>query len=195
MEKVRCDWVKMDPEMVLYHDTEWGSPCHDDRKLFEYLVLDAFQAGLSWRIVLHKRSGFERAFHAFDAAKVADMTPEDVERLLGDATIIRNRKKIEATISNARLVLEVAREFGSLDRYLWQFTGGATIVNRFVTESQIGTHSAESDAMSADLKKRGFKFLGTTVCYAFMQGAGLVNDHLVSCYRYTELVAPGSHSL
>jgi DNA-3-methyladenine glycosylase I len=150
-------------------------------------VLDAFQAGLSWRTVLHKRAAFDVCFAHFEPAAVAAMGPEDVERLMGDAGIIRNRKKIEAAISNARLVAEVQEEFGSLAHYLWQFTGGRTLNHAYSETSQIGATSVESDTMSTDMRARGFKFLGTTVCYAFMQGAGMINDHLVLCYRYKEL--------
>lgn len=178
--------------MIRYHDTEWGVPLHDDRKLFEFLVLDAFQAGLSWAIVLKKREGFRKAFSDFDPRKVAKYDRRKVRTLLADAGIIRNRMKVEATIANARAFLEVQREFGSFDRYIWQFTGGTTKKNRWRALSQLPASSPESDAMSKDLKARGFRFVGSTICYAFMQAAGMVNDHLVSCYRHQELGVVGN---
>jgi DNA-3-methyladenine glycosylase I len=184
---VRCPWPQDNEQMIRYHDTEWGVPLHDDRKLFEFLVLDAFQAGLSWAIVLRKREGFRKAFSSFDPRKVAKYDGNKVKALLADASIIRNRLKIEATIANARAFLAVQREFGSFDRYIWQFTGGRTKMNRCRTLRQIPCRSAESDAMSKDLKARGFRFVGSTICYAFMQAAGMVNDHLVGCYRHREL--------
>jgi DNA-3-methyladenine glycosylase I len=173
--------------MVKYHDTEWGVPVHRDSKLFEFMVLDAFQAGLSWAIILRKREGFRKAFAGFDPATVARFTPAQVDRLLQDPDIVRNRLKIESTVSNARALLGVRREFGSFNRYIWQFTGGKPKVNRWRRLSDIPATSPESDAMSKDLKARGFKFAGSTICYAFMQAAGMVNDHLVSCFRYSEL--------
>ena len=177
--------------MTRYHDTEWGVPLHDDRRLFEFLVLDAFQAGLSWAIVLKKREGFRRAFQSFDPRKVAEYDGRKVKVLLADAGIIRNRMKIDATIANARAFLAVQRGFGSFDRYIWQFTGGRPRVNRWRTLSQLPARSAESDAMSRDLKERGFSFVGSTICYAFMQAAGMVNDHLVGCYRHQEVGSAG----
>ncbi|HEY2003556.1 MAG TPA: DNA-3-methyladenine glycosylase I [Candidatus Saccharimonadia bacterium] len=186
-EPVRCSWVGEDKLMIRYHDDEWGTPAHDDRKLFEYMVLDAFQAGLSWRIVLHKRLAFDSSFVHFEPSTVVTFGEAEVERLMNDAGIIRNRAKIVATINNAARVLEIVREFGSLDQYLWGFVGGRTLDHAYENSSQIGATSPESDAMSRDLKARGFKFMGSTVCYAFMQGAGMVNDHLVSCFRYDEL--------
>jgi DNA-3-methyladenine glycosylase I len=173
--------------MIRYHDTEWGVPLHDDRKLFEFLVLDAFQAGLSWAIVLRKREGFREAFSGFDPRRVAKYGGRKVKALLADAGVVRNRLKIEATIANARAFLAVRREFGSFDRYIWQFTGGRTKRNRWRSLSQIPARSPESDAMSRDLKARGFRFVGSTICYAFMQAAGMVNDHLVDCFRYREV--------
>jgi DNA-3-methyladenine glycosylase I len=173
--------------MIRYHDTEWGVPLHDDRKLFEFLVLDAFQAGLSWAIVLRKRDAFRKAFDDFDPRKVAKYDSRRVKMLLADAGIIRNRMKIEATIANARAFLAVQREFSSFDRYIWQFTGGKTKKNRWRTLRQLPARSKESDEMSRDLKARGFRFVGSTICYAFMQAAGMVNDHLVTCFRYKEL--------
>jgi DNA-3-methyladenine glycosylase I len=182
-----CAWGVISPLMVAYHDTEWGVPVHDDRKLFEFLVLDAFQAGVSWAIVLNKRESFRKAFRNFDAKKVAAFTAKDVERLLGDAGIIRNRLKIAAAVNNAARFLEAQKEFGTFDRYIWQFTGGKTIRNKIKAMSEMQAQSAESEAMSRDLKARGFKFVGPTICYAFMQAAGMVNDHMVSCFRYKQV--------
>jgi len=173
--------------MVKYHDEEWGVPCHDDRKLFEYIVLDTFQAGLSWRIVLNKRENFRKALDNFDPAKISSYGPESIRELESNAGIIRNRLKITATVSNAKVFLETKKEFGTFDKYLWGFVGGKPIINRHQKDSDIGATSPESDALSTDMKRRGFKFCGSTVCYAFMQGAGLVNDHLVSCFRYSEV--------
>lgn len=180
----RCGWESSDPLMIAYHDEEWGVPVHDDRKLFEFLVLDAFQAGLSWAIVLRKREGFRKAFHGFDPRRVAGYSERDAARLLSDSGIIRNRLKIEATIHNARRFLEVRKEFGTFDAYIWGFVGGRTIQNRFRSLKDLPATSPESDAMSKDLKTRGFKFVGSTICYAFMQAAGLVNDHTVDCFRH-----------
>lgn len=187
MIQTRCGWPGNDPQMVKYHDTEWGVPVHRDSKLFEFMVLDAFQAGLSWAIILRKRQGFRRAFAGFDPATVARFTPAQVDRLLQDPDIVRNRLKVESAVGNARAFLVVRREFSSFNRYIWQFTGGKPKVNRWRRLSDIPATSAESDAMSKDLKMRGFKFAGSTICYAFMQAAGMVNDHLVSCFRYSEL--------
>lgn len=187
----RCAWANSDPLMAAYHDTEWGVPVHDDRRLFEFLVLDAFQAGLSWAIVLKKREQFRRALHGFDPARIARYTARDLTRLLADPGIIRNRQKVEATVGNARRFLEAQAEFGSFDRYIWQFVGGRTIVHRFRTVGQIPATSRQSDAMSRDLRSRGFKFVGSTICYAFMQAAGLVNDHVVGCFRHPEVDRPG----
>jgi DNA-3-methyladenine glycosylase I len=170
--------------MIEYHDTEWGVPVHDDNRLFEYMVLDAFQAGLSWKTILHRREGFRKAFAGFDPSKVARFTDRRVEALLQDPSIIRNRLKVVATVRNARAFLKVRDEFGSFDAYIWRFTGGRTKVNRWKTVHQVPATSGESDAMSADLKLRGFTFVGSTICYAFMQAAGMVNDHLVSCFRH-----------
>lgn len=175
--------------MTAYHDTEWGVPLHDDRKLYEFLVLDAAQAGLSWQTVLLKRENYRRAFDSFDAAKIARYGDRDVARLLADAGIIRNRLKVQSAIVNARCFLAVQEEFGSFDRYIWQFTGGKTRVNRFCKLNDLPAHTAESDAMSKDLRGRGFKFVGTTICYAFMQAAGMVNDHIVTCFRHRAVTA------
>ena len=182
----RC-WGDGDPLMEAYHDKEWGRPLHDDRALFEFLLLDNFQAGLSWRTILNKRENFRRAFHNFDAEKIARYGDKDRRRLLADAGIIRNRAKVGAAITNAQAFLKVQEEFGSFDRYLWQFTGSRTILNppaEVYTDMPIS--SPESDAMSADLKKRGFKFVGTVTCYAYMQSIGMVNDHMVGCPLYPE---------
>lgn len=181
-----CSWPGNDPLMIEYHDKEWGVPVHDDRKLFEFLVLDAFQAGLSWKTILHRREGFRKAFDNFEAGKIAVYTEDDYDRLLNDAGIIRNRAKIRGTIKNAQLFLEVQREFGTFDKYFWQFTGGKTIVNHWADPKQIPATSPESDAMAKDMKKRGFTFCGSTICYAFMQAAGLINDHVVYCLKHPD---------
>jgi DNA-3-methyladenine glycosylase I len=179
--------------MVAYHDTEWGVPLHDDRRLFEFMVLDAMQAGLNWRIVLQKRQNLAQALDGFDLRKVARYGDHDLERLLATEGIIRNRQKLAASIANAQAALRVQDAFGSLDAYLWQFVDGRPLSNAWKDDSQIPATSPESDAMSNDLKSRGFRFVGPTICYAFMQAAGLVNDHIMSCFRYPELakaVAP-----
>ena len=181
-EPVRCFGGINDLRMARYHDEEWGVPLHDDRGLFEFLVLDGFQAGLSWRTILHKRENFRRAFDNFDASKIANYTDEDQKRLLNDAGIVRNRLKIAATIANAQNFLAVQKEFGSFDRYIWQFTGHKTLRNvEGITMFTIPASTGESDAMSKDLKGRGFRFVGTTICYAFMQAVGMVNDHIDDC--------------
>jgi DNA-3-methyladenine glycosylase I len=179
-----CQWPTNDPLMIRYHDEEWGVPLHDDPKLFEFLVLDAFQAGLSWRTVLHKRENFRNAFDGFEVQKIAKYGEPDFNRLMADTGIIRNRAKISGTIQNAKCFLAVREEFGTFDRYIWQFTGGKTIRDNLTSISAMPSSSPESDAMSKDLKSRGFKFVGSTICYAFMQAAGMVNDHLVTCTRY-----------
>ncbi len=186
-EKKRCPWPGADALMLRYHDEEWGVPLHDDRKLFEFLVLDAFQAGLSWSCVLHKRENFRAAFDNFEPRLIAAYDEARIAYLLSDPGIIRNRLKLAATVSNARAFLAVQEEFGSFDRYIWQFTDGKPLVNPWTAESQIPARSAASDAMSKDLKRRGFKFVGSTICYAFMQAAGMVNDHLLSCFRHLEV--------
>jgi DNA-3-methyladenine glycosylase I len=185
--KQSCDWPANDPLMIEYHDTEWGVPLHDDRKLFEFLILDAFQAGLNWSIILKKRENFRRVFADFDYRKIAKFGNRDINRLLKDKGIIRNRLKVEAAAKNARAYLEVIEQFGSFDKYIWQFVGGRPVVHEWKTLKQIPSRSDESDAMSKDLKARGFSFVGSTICYAFMQAAGLVNDHLVHCFRYREV--------
>lgn len=183
----RCPWPGNDDLMISYHDLEWGVPLHDDRALFEFLVLDGFQAGLSWRSVLRKRDAFRRDFAGFDPEAVAGFDEKDVGRLLQDAEIIRNRAKVRAAITNAQAFLQVREEFGSFDRFVWQFTGGVPLVNRWEALSQIPARSPESDNMSRELAKRGFKFVGSVICYAFMQAAGIVNDHIVSCFRWAEV--------
>jgi DNA-3-methyladenine glycosylase I len=184
----RCEWVSgADDAMTAYHDEEWGVPSRDDRHLFEMLTLEGAQAGLSWSTIFHKREGYRRLFEGFDPAAVARFSTEDVERLLQDPGIVRNRLKVESTIVNAGRVLEVQAEHGSLAAYLWDFGGGEPVVGRFRTLSELPAETELSKALSNDLKRRGFRFVGPTVCYAFMQAVGLVNDHTVDCYRYTEL--------
>jgi len=179
-----CGWPSGDERMKRYHDEEWGVPLHDDHKLFEFMLLDAFQAGLSWRTVLYKRDAFRAAFDNFDVLKVADYDEAKIQSLMLDAGIIRNQAKIRAAVTNAQAFIRVQREYGSFDQFIWQFTGGRTKVNRFSSMSEIPVSSPESDAMSKELIKRGFKFVGTTICYAFMQAAGMVNDHIVTCHRH-----------
>jgi DNA-3-methyladenine glycosylase I len=180
----RCAWVpEGDPLYVAYHDEEWGVPSHDERHLFELLVLEGAQAGLSWSTILRKREGYRRAFTGFDAERVAGFNERDVERLLADPSIVRNRAKIESAIGNARATLEL----GGLDAHLWSFVGGQPIVNSWRALAEIPAETAESQTMSKDLKRRGFRFVGPTICYAFMQATGMVNDHVVSCFRYDEL--------
>jgi len=179
-----CEWPTGDPLMIRYHDEEWGVPLHDDDKLFEFMVLDAFQAGLSWKTVLHKRENFRKAFDGFDAKKIAAYGEDDFNRLMNDPGIIRNKAKIRGTIVNAAAFLEIQREFGTFDRFIWQFTSGGTIDHRLGSLKEMPVYSPESDAMSKALKSRGMKFVGTTICYAFMQAAGMINDHIVSCFRH-----------
>jgi DNA-3-methyladenine glycosylase I len=187
VEKIRCPWSTSDPLYINYHDREWGVPVHDDQKLFEMLVLDGAQAGLSWITILRKRENYRKAFHGFDAEKVARYGKRDITRLLKNEGIVRNRMKIESAVKNARAFLEAQGEFGTFDSYIWQFVGGRTKVNSWKSLKQIPASTKESDAMSKDLKMRGFSFVGSTICYAFMQAAGLVNDHVTSCFRYGEL--------
>jgi len=188
----RCDWAGSDPAMVAYHDTEWGVPVHDDPTHFEFLVLEGAQAGLSWSTILKRRDGYRKAFAGFDAAKVARFTPARVEKLLADPGIIRNRAKVEATVRNARAFLEVQDEFGSFDAYIWGFVSGRPLVHRWHRTAQIPAVSPESEAFSKDLRRRGFGFVGPTVCYAHLQASGLVNDHLVGCFRYPQLTGGGA---
>jgi DNA-3-methyladenine glycosylase I len=180
---IRCPWTSDDPLLTVYHDEEWGVPLHDDRKLFEFLVLEGAQAGLSWSTVLRKRERYRAVFKGFDPAVVARFTPRHVERLLTDQGIIRNRSKIESAIRNARLVLGIQKEFGSLDAYLWRFVGNRPLRHRYRSLAEIPAESAESKALSKDLKARGFTFVGPTICYAFMQAVGMANDHLARCFR------------
>ena len=186
-DRTRCAWATNNPLFLEYHDKEWGVPVHDDRTLFEFLVLEGAQAGLSWDTILKKRENYRKALHNFDPQKVANLTDEDVERLLSDPGIVRNRLKITGTVANAQRFLVVQREFGSFDRYVWQFVGGKPIRNAFPPRSTLPPTSKESEAMSRDLRRRGFQFVGPTICYAFMQAVGMVNDHTVDCFRYEEL--------
>ena len=183
----RCEWANKTELEKLYHDNEWGVPIHDDRTLFEFLILEGAQAGLSWSTILRKREGYRKAFRNFDALKISQYSNDDVARLLANPEIIRNRLKINAIITNARIFLKVQKEFGSFDRYIWQFVNGKPIQNTWKKLSEIPSSSSESNAMSVDLKKRGFKFVGTTICYAFMQAVGMVNDHIVSCFRHEQI--------
>jgi DNA-3-methyladenine glycosylase I len=187
----RCAWPRT-PLDIEYHDREWGVPVHDDRVLFEFLILEGAQAGLSWSTILAKRPRYRKAFAEFDPARVARFKPDRVERLLQDPGIVRNRLKIQSTIGNARALLAVQKEFGSFDAYIWQFVGGSPRVNRWKSHREIPSRTAESDRMSKDLAKRGFKFVGSTICYAFMQAVGMVNDHTTDCFRYRELAKPRS---
>ncbi|MFQ5678302.1 MAG: DNA-3-methyladenine glycosylase I [Gemmatimonadota bacterium] len=187
----RCAWSESSEEMIGYHDTEWGVPVHDDRRHFEYLLLDAFQAGLSWAIILRKRTAFREAFDAFDPVRVAAYGERKVEELLANGAIIRNRQKIRAAVRNARAFLRVREEFGSFDAYVWRFVGGTPIQNGWRRMSELPARTAESESMSRDLAERGFSFVGPTICYAYMQAAGLVNDHVESCFRYPEVKALG----
>ncbi len=178
----RCSWSGSDPIYIQYHDEEWGVPVHDDRKLFEMLILEGAQAGLSWITILRKRENYRKAFDNFDAKKIAKYDAKKVKQLLSDEGIVRNRLKISATIGNAKAFQEVQKGFGSFDKYIWQFVDGKPIVNRRKSLKDIPSKTEESDAMSKDLKKRGFKFVGSTICYAFMQACGLVNDHVIDCF-------------
>ena len=183
MTRRRCAWPTTELD-IAYHDTEWGVPVHDDRVLFEFLILEGAQAGLSWSTILNKRENYRRAFARFDPVRVTKFGRADVARLMKDAGIVRNRLKIESTISNARVFLAVQKEFGSFDAYVWRFVGGRPKRNRVQSLRQIPPRTSESDALSTDLKKRGFRFVGSTICYAFMQAVGMVNDHLTTCFRY-----------
>ena len=183
MNLLRCPWAGDDPLYQSYHDYEWGVPLFDDRRLFEMLILEGAQAGLSWLTILRKRAGYRRAFNRFDPRKIARYTDDDINRLMADASIVRNRLKIEAARINARIFLETQAEYGRFSDYIWQFVDGRPIINRWRTFAQVPVTTAASDSMSRDLKQRGFKFVGSTICYAYMQAVGLVNDHLVSCFR------------
>ena len=184
-----CNWPGNDVLMIAYHDNEWGVPLHDDQKLFEFMILDAFQAGLSWKTILHRREGFRAAFDNFEAVKIAGYTEEKIQELMQDTRIIRNQLKIRSTVTNAKAFLKIQEEFGTFDKYIWQFTGGTTIYNNWTDLKQLPAKSPESDAMSKDLIKRGFKFVGSTICYAFMQAAGMVNDHLLYCSKHPRNVS------
>ncbi|MGH8280623.1 MAG: DNA-3-methyladenine glycosylase I [Gammaproteobacteria bacterium] len=183
----RCPWPSLENDALYrsYHDKEWGVPVHDEKRWFEFLILEGAQAGLSWATILHKRANYRKAFAGFDPKKVARFTARDVARLLKDAGIVRNRLKIKAAITNAKAFLTVQKEFGSFDTYIWRFVGGKTLRNHRRSPKQVPASTAISDAMSKDLKKRGFKFVGSTICYAFMQATGLVDDHLASCFRHS----------
>lgn len=183
----RCPWCEKEPIYVAYHDKEWGVPVHDDKKLFEFLVLESAQAGLSWLTILKRREGYRKAFANFDAKKVARFTPQKIEQLMQNPGIIRNRLKVEAAVSNAGAFLKVQKEFGSFSNYSWRFVDGKPIVNQWKRLDQLPATSKESDIFSKDLKARGFKFVGSTIIYAHMQAAGMVNDHLVTCFRYKEV--------
>lgn len=187
--QMRCGWCGDDPLYCAYHDSEWGVPVHDDRLLFEFLVLEGAQAGLSWITILRKRENYRRAFDEFDPHKVARYSEARIEKLLQDPGIVRNRLKVNAAVTNARAFLETQAEFGSFDRYIWQFVDGRPIRNRWRSLSEVPAKTAESDAMSKDLVRRGFKFVGSTICYAHMQATGMVNDHTVDCFRHRELTA------
>jgi len=182
-----CGWATGDPLLMEYHDKEWGVPLHEDVKLFEFRILEGAQAGLNWLTVLKKRENYSSAFDSFDPVKVARYSRRDTKRLLSDPGIIRNRLKIAAAITNAHKFLDVQESFGSFDNYIWQFTGGKPIKHHFGSMSQVPTKTRESDAMSEDLYGRGFKFVGSTICYAFMQAVGMVNDHTVNCFRYKQI--------
>ncbi len=186
-DRTRCNWAKT-PIEIDYHDQEWGVPLHDDRKLFEFLILEGAQAGLSWVTILKKRDAYRQAFAGFEVAKVARFRPAKAGSLLRNPGIVRNRLKIESAIRNAKAAMAVQKEFGSLDAYLWQFVGGRSIRNAWESLQQVPATSNESDALSKDLKKRGFNFVGSTICYAFMQAVGMVNDHTTDCFRCQELV-------
>jgi len=186
-EQPRCGWMGDDERMLRYHDEEWGVPVHDDRKWFEYLILDAFQAGLSWKTVLHKREGFRKVFLGFDPTRVARMTARQLEAARGNPAIIRNRLKIEATVKNARAFLAAQEQYGTFDAWIWSFTDGRVVRNRWRRLEEIPASAPLSDRVSKALKQAGFSFVGTTICYAFLQAGGIVNDHLVKCYRHKEV--------
>jgi DNA-3-methyladenine glycosylase I len=187
----RCEWANRSELEKSYHDKEWGVAKHDDRSLFEFLVLEGAQAGLSWSTILRKREGYKKAFDDFDVRKISRYSENDVSRLLANSEIIRNRLKIHAAITNARAFLRVQEQFGGFDPYIWQFVNGKSIQNSWKKMADIPPSTPESEAMSKDLQKRGFKFVGSTICYAFMQAVGMVNDHVIDCFRYEELKTPG----
>ncbi len=190
INSLRCAWVKDDPLYIDYHDREWGVPVHDDRLLFEFLILEGAQAGLSWRTILKKRHEYRRAFDGFDPKRIAHYDERKVAELLANPGIVRNRAKIEAAIINAKRVLDVQKDFGNFDAFVWEFVGGKPIVNRWRSIDDIPAFSAHSDALGKELRKRGFKFVGSTICYAFMQAVGMVNDHTTNCFRYPEINVP-----
>ena len=190
----RCQWANRSELEQSYHDNEWGVAIHDDRSLFEFLILEGAQAGLSWSTILQKRKGYRKAFDSFNVQKIARYSEADISRLLVNSEIVRNRLKINAAITNARAVLQVQKQFGSFDYYIWQFVNGKHIQNAWKKMTDIPVSTPESEAMSKDLRKRGFKFVGATICYAFMQAVGMVNDHVVSCFRYGELVNGNEHN-
>jgi len=185
--KKRCKWCESDPLYTAYHDDDWGVPLHDDRLLFEFLILEGAQAGLSWLTILKKRENYRKAFHGFDYERVANYTETDVVRLLADAGIVRNRLKVESAIKNARGVIKIQEEFGSLDAYLWSYVEGTTEQNEWKSTAELPAKTEVSEMMSKDLKKREFNFVGPTICYAFMQATGMVNDHTIDCFRYAEI--------
>jgi DNA-3-methyladenine glycosylase I len=190
----RCEWADRSELEQSYHDNEWGVAIHDDRSLFEFLVLEGAQAGLSWSTILRKREGYRKAFDDFDVQKISQYSEKDVSRLLANSEIIRNRLKINATITNARAFLQVQDQFGDFDHYIWQFVTGRPIQNSWKKMTDIPSSSPESEAMSKDLQKKGFKFVGSTICYAFMQAVGMVNDHILGCFRYDELKNQDEHN-
>ncbi|MEN6292928.1 MAG: DNA-3-methyladenine glycosylase I [Methanobacterium sp.] len=185
--KIRCPWAEKDPLLIKYHDQEWGSPVHEDNLLFEFLVLEGAQAGLSWVTVLKRRENYREAFDNFDPAKISRYNEEKIEGLMNNSGIIRNRRKILSAVTNAKAVLKIQEEFSSFDSYIWQFVGRKPIQSKWKHAEDLPTFTAESENMSKDLKKRGFKFVGPTICYAFMQAVGMVNDHVVDCFRYSEI--------
>jgi DNA-3-methyladenine glycosylase I len=187
----RCEWCGSDPLCIAYHDDEWGVPVHDDRQLFELLILEGAQAGLSWITILRKRENYRKAFHAFDCERIASYTEADMERLLSDPGIVRNRLKIQSAVKNARGVLDIQAEFGSLDRYLWRYVDGIPKQNTWRSIAELPAKTETSDILSKDLKKRGFNFVGSTICYALMQAVGMVNDHITGCFRYREIKTLG----
>ena len=186
-EHTRCPWAGSDPLYIRYHDTEWGVPVHEDRKLFEFLILEGAQAGLSWLTILKKRENYRKAYDRFDPEKLARYGEKKIARLMADPGIVRNRQKIEAAVKNAKAFLAVQESFGSFDRYMWRFADGRPIQNRWKRDEDVPARTAESEALSRDLKQRGFSFVGPTICYAHMQAVGMVNDHLVGCYRHREV--------
>ena len=190
----RCEWANSNALEIKHHDEEWGVPVHDDRMLFEMLILEGAQSGLSWATILQKREGYLKAFDNFDAKKISRYTPSRVEKLLNDPGIVRNKLKVNATIENAKRFLEIQEEYGSFDKYIWSFVGGKPINNKWSSLSEVPSTSAESDQMSKSLKKKGFKFVGSTTCYAYMQAVGMVNDHVVSCFRYKEVKKLQNHA-